>query len=43
MLPCAYCAPGTISVGTLKVECNISEVSELEFRDSQAALEPDIV
>ncbi len=43
MLPCAFCAPGTISEGALQVECNIAEVSELEFRDAQAALEPDIV
>jgi hypothetical protein len=43
LLPCVYCAPGTISEGALQVECNIAEVSEFEFRDARAAIEPDVV
>jgi len=43
LLPCAYCAPGTIAEGLLQLECNIAEISELEFRDARAAIEPDVV
>jgi hypothetical protein len=43
LLPCAHCEPGTIADGLLQVECNISEVSEFDFRGVRAALEPDVV
>jgi hypothetical protein len=43
LLPCVYCAPGTIVEGAVRAECNMSEVSELDFRDSGAAMEPDVV
>jgi hypothetical protein len=43
MLTCVYCEPGTFIESRVDAEFEISEISELGFSESGAALEPDIV
>lgn len=41
--PCAQCSPSVVLTGTLEVEWEVEEISEINFEESGATLEPDIM